>query len=566
MSDGAHKIARSALSLGFRQVVGNPGTTELPLVHAFREQGVDYILALHENAATGIAYGLGWRIGTAPLVLLHATPGLANGLCNIYSAWRSGVPMVVLAGQQDSRFLLKEPALSSRLTEIAEPVTKWAYQVQSAEELSDSLARAKYMAESSPQGPVFLAIPYDLLTGSIEGQGAEVESRSGPLPMPRSGEPLTEDLDAAISMILEASEPVVVLGDSCASRTAHEEILEFVRFIGAPMYSQPFMARNVVPTTDPLYKGALGISGRSIRNKLGRHDLLIAIAGPHIVPSLFSREDPIPPLRSIQIAESSQEIGLSVPVDHALIADVKSACAALRVGLNERASESTRNVWGESRRQIEQRSAEIEQERSSQSSQRGSNEGPILDPATVVSQMSDLLPPDVVIFDEGVSASGDLIKGYPFSRPNTYAAGSRGGGLGLGVPAGVGLALTAEREPSVVFTGDGSALYTIQALWTAARYQAPVVVVVCNNSGYAILKAAMRASGVPEDSEGGDHELQIDEPPVDFVSLAIGFGVAASHCETTSELRDALERALSRPGPSLIEVATPPVLPSSPQH
>ena len=124
VADGAAEIACTASELGFRRVIGNPGTTELPLVRAFRDHGIEYVLALHENAATGIAFGMGWVSGEAALVLLHATPGLAHGLGNIYNAMRSRVPMVVLAGQQDSRFLLKQPPLSSRLTEIAAPVTK----------------------------------------------------------------------------------------------------------------------------------------------------------------------------------------------------------------------------------------------------------------------------------------------------------------------------------------------------------------------------------------------------------------------------------------------------------
>lgn len=554
---GADVVATSFRSLGIDRVIGNPGTTELPLLRAMRDAGITYHLALHEDVATGIAYGMGWTTGRAHVAQVHAAPGLAHGLGNVYNALRSRVPMVVIAGVQDRRYGVHEPILWGPVDQMAAGWFKWSYEVGGVAEIADALTRAVATAEAHPRGPVFISLPYDVLVA--EAEDAFVPRRravrgvreSAERPGPGPGH--SSIIDAA-DMLSSATSPVIVVGDGLRGPEATTAIEGIAGQLQAPIYWEPLPVRNPISTKARWFKGSIGVSAHRIHQRLQKHDVLLAVGAPKLVPTLYSAEcTPVPEnIRIVDVSETEQELSDSCVADVAVTGPYPAVLTVIREALDHRGLRSEPAATEGLDASTPPAGARTREEK----------HGPMT-PAAVVEAMATTLPRHTVIVDEALSSSGALLRSYPFVVHDTYA-GNKGGGIGLGIPAAIGVALARDDRTSVVYTGDGSAMYTIQALWTAAQLELKLVVIVCNNHGYSILKAGMAAEGSEPQPEG-EPEFDIARPHLDLCQLAEGMGVTAVRPSTAQDLAAELESALRRDGPTLLDVAVVSST-TSPQH
>jgi benzoylformate decarboxylase len=526
---------------------GNPGTTELPLMDGLAgEDRIRYILALQEGVAIAMADGYAQASGKLAVVNVHISPGLGNAMGMLYDAYKAGAPLLVTAGQHDQSLTLTEPILWSDLPAVARPYVKWTYEIRRLDDLPRAVHRAAKVALTPPTGPVFLSLPVDVLNaeGEIDlGEPTRVDPRiRGPL----------EALERAADLLARAKRPVIVAGDAVAHGNAHAELQEVAELLGAPVYTEGVASTCSFPASHPLYGGALQRLAPAVRATLARHDLLFSVGGDLFTLSLPSDVDPLPTdLPIIHLDVDPWEIGKNYPAKAAILGDPKATLPDLARLLRARLHptherEAARRL--EEARQEKARAVEELRARAREESSRI----PIT-PLTLMQIVADSLPSEAVVVEEAISSGAGLRLLLKSEDPKSFF-GLRGGGIGWGLPAAIGVKLAQPGRPVVALVGDGSAMYTNQSLWTAAHYQVPVVFVILNNQSYRILKQrlyAIKGTAAQEERYIG---MDLDQPAIDWVGLAAALGMPGEQIEKARDVGPALTRALARRGPSLIDV------------
>jgi benzoylformate decarboxylase len=545
---GAQAMYEMMVRKGGRYVFGNPGTTELPLMDQFAARDeISYILALHEDSALGIAAGFAEATGRAAVVNLHTNPGLAHALGNLYNAYRAGTPLVVTAGQQDTRGMLDEPLLYADMLELARQHTKWAWEVRHASEIPAALQRAFRIAETAPTGPVFVSLPVNVME-----ERAEMEMP----PDVQIGSRVRGDrakIEEAARLILAARNPVIISGDGVARSGAISEVVKLAETIAARVHAEPLNSLLTFPTNHPLYAGPLFPNAAQTAALLDGVDVILTIGVNNLAPLVYTGARMIPlAARMIQINVDERELGKNFPAEVAILADSRSAVEELIEILAPEASGAASEGIARRREMI---MAHIGQARSKFVEQASRPPGDsLMSPGFVAREMRRRAASDAVLVDESVTSTAFVRSLFELSEPNSYFY-AKGGSLGLGLPAAVGVKLAMPDRQVICAVGDGSALYSIQALWTAARYKLAVVFVVFNNASYMILKGGLVAMRGASAERGKFIGMDITEPEIDFVGLAQSMGVAARRVIDHAELGAALDWALNESGPTLLDVA-----------
>jgi len=548
---GRQAFLKVLMQEGVREIFGNPGSTELLLMDALVEQKeIRYFLALHEGVAISMADGYARASNKLGVVNVHISPGLGNSMGMLYNAYKAGSPMLVTAGQHDQRFTLTEPILWSDLPGVARPYVKWAYEVRRLEDFPRAVHRAAKVATASPTGPVFLSIPMDIL--SAEG---EIDL-GAPTRIDPGSRPSRAAIEAAAEMLSRAKHPLIIAGDAVAIGNAHAELARVAELIGAPVYQETVSGTCDFPSSHPLSLGPLLRNQRATRKALGDADLLFSVGADLLTMSLPSDLDPMPPgLTIIHLDPDPWEIGKNYAAKIAILADPKEALPDLEKALMERLTPEQRKeaqLRGERVRQVRERALVELKEKA-----REERERIPITPLALMDTVCDNLPVDAVLVDETISSGGGLRSLLRSEDPKSYF-GMRGGGIGWGIPAALGVKLALGDRPVVALIGDGSAMYSFQGLWTAAHYGLAVVFVICNNTGYRILKQrthALQSFAARTDSYIG---MDLERPAIDFVALARSLGVPGERVEKTAEVNLSLGRALARGGPYLIDVPVDP--------
>jgi len=544
---GAEAMFEVMVREGVRYVFGNPGTTELPLMDQFAARDeITYVLALHEDSALGIAAGYAEATGKPAVVNLHTNPGLAHALGNLYNAYRAGTPLVVTAGQQDTRSMLDQPLLYADMIELARQHTKWAWEVRTAAEIPRALQRAFTIARTPPTGPVFVSLPVNLMEERSEMElppASQVDSRV------RSEQ---KTIEGAAALLAGAKNPVIIAGDGCARSGAIAEVAKLAEAIGARVHSEPLNSLLAFPTGHPLYAGALFPNAKQTRALLEGADVILLVGATNLAPLVYTGMPLIAPgTRLIQIDPDPREFGKNHPVEVAVLGDPRTAV--------EQLIEALLPLTGSAAVTIAQRRAAVAKAlgearaKFAEQASPASDDAP-MSPAYVARVMREAAAPDAVLVDESVTSTAFVRTLFELNEPNTYFY-AKGGSLGLGVPAAVGVKLAMPERQVLCAVGDGSALYSIQALWTAARYKLGVVFVIFNNTSYMILKGGLAAMGWESIKRGVFTGMDLTEPEIDFVKLAESMGVSARQVTRASELRGALDWALGEDRPALLDVS-----------
>ncbi|WP_047863771.1 benzoylformate decarboxylase [Rubrobacter aplysinae] len=509
-------------SLGMTTVFGNPGSTEIPFLNDFPED-FTYVLGLQEASVLGMADGYAQGTGGPALVNLHTAPGLGNSLGNLVSAWHNKAPLVVTAGQQDRRHVAKEPLLTGKLVDLARPYVKRAVEPLRAEDVPGEILRAYHTASQPPQGPVFVSIPMDDWDReATEELHPEREVVGAPSPDPAALDRVTEALRSAES-------PAIVAGSGVDRSGAFYEAAELAERARAAVWTDPISGRAGFPQDHPLYRGQLAPAQAQLAKQLSGHDVVLVLGAPVF---LYYPYVPGPTLeegtRLFHVTEDPQEAARAT-LGTSIVGDVGAAVRHLagRLPEGERLAKNSPPETPE--------------------------KGDPMSVAYAMHALGEALPPEAVIVDESISSNPQLKRYVTAKSPGGYYT-SAAGGLGWAMPAAVGLKLASPERPVVCAIGDGSAMYSVQALWSAVRYGAPVVFYVIDNSGYSILKGfrdALGAEGVPG----------LDLPGVDAVRVAEGLGCAGENVSGADGLPGAIRRALVSGEPYLLNVAVDPTPP-----
>ncbi|MBR0756713.1 benzoylformate decarboxylase [Bradyrhizobium jicamae] len=510
-------------AFGIKKVFGNPGSTELPFLSDWPDD-IEYVLGLQEASVVGMADGYAQATGNAGFVNLHSGAGVGNALGNIYTADRNQTPLVITAGQQARSILPLQAFLyAERASEFPRPYVKYSVEPARSEDVPAAIARAYYVAMQPPCGPTFVSIPIDDWTHPTQPVEARQVSRElGPDPAA---------MKALVKALADSKRPALVVGPGVDRARAVDLMVEVAEKAKAAVWVSPFSARCSFPERHPQFAGFLHASPGQLSEALRDHDLVVVIGAPvftfHVEghAAIFDGGTTI-----FQITDDPTAAAVT-PSGQSIVATMKPALTMLLEMLPE--------------------------------TKRATPAGRTLPPAPtaadplpveyVLHALSSAMGPDDVLVEEAPSHRPAMQKVMPMRGQDSFYTMSSGG-LGYSLPAAVGMALGRGKGRTVCLIGDGSAMYSIQALWTAVQRKLPVTVVVLNNSGYGAMRSfsqVMQVRNVPG----------LELPGIDFVKLAEGMGCDGVRVSKSSELVSAYQRGLSHNGASLIEVMVDAAVP-----
>ena len=526
---------------GVTHLFGNPGTTELPIMEVVPDfPQLKFVLGLQESAVMAMADGFCRASGRIAAANVHVMPGLGNAMGALYNAKFSGSPVILTAGQQEQGHGLLEPLLYEPLVPVAQPLVKWAVEVTRAADLPRILHRAAKIALTPPTGPVFLSLPGDVLDEEVDmdlGLSVRVEA---------SARPSDETVAKVVEKLLAARRPVIIAGQELAQRDAFAEASELAELLGAAVYqsSVPYSAQ--FPTAHPAFMGALTRQQKQVRAALEPHDLLLCLGADLLRMSVYSPLEPLPEnLPVIHISERAHELGKNYRTDVAVQADVKQTLLALLPRLRDAVDRGNAHARLS---ELKPRNWSAQRDKARIDALLAAETSPI-DPAYLMLRFSESLPRDAVVVDEGLVSTYSLPKFLALAGPRDYY-GLASGGLGFAVPGAVGISMALPGRRVAVMVGDGSAMYGIQGLWTAAHERLPITYIVANNRGYRIIKERLVSFRKTDRFTGMD----LRNPDIDFVSLAASLGLAARRVTDPQDIAPAVREALASGAPSVVDV------------
>ena len=532
---------------GVTHLFGNPGTTELPIMDAMPDHpDLGYVLGLQEAIVVAMADGYARASGRLAACNVHVAPGLGNAMGSLFNAKWYGSPLILTAGQQEQGHGLTEPMLYDSLVPIATPLVKWAVEVTRLEDLPRIVHRAAKVALTPPTGPVFISLPGDILNDQAPldlGRPTRVDT---------SSRPTEEVLDALAERMLRAQRPMILSGHEVATHDALEEAGLLAAALGAPVYQQTVPCAAHFPSEHPTFMGALSRAQGKVRKIIENHDLMICLGADVLRMSVWSPIDPLPETTDlIQIGLRDWEMGKNYAAEFAVRADVKTTLQALIPFIKEKGSSERKSHARASLEALKTRnwSSQRMQKREQLLVSADTDASP-MDPALLVLHLAETIPEHAVVVDEGLVSTRPLLNFLPLRDAQSYY-GLASGGIGFALAGAVGIQIALPDRPVVAVIGDGSAMYSIQALWTAANLELPITYVIANNRSYRILKERLVAFHDNDRFVGMD----LQSPQLDFVGLATSMGVSARRVERASEVPSALLDAIASKGPVLLDVA-----------
>jgi benzoylformate decarboxylase len=510
-------------SVGIKKIFGNPGSTELPFLSDWPDD-IDYVLALQEASAVGMADGYAQAVRNAGFVNLHSAAGVGNALGNIYTAHRNQTPLVITAGQQARSILPLQAFLyAERASEFPRPYVKYSVEPARAEDVPAAIARAYHTAMQPPCGPTFVSIPIDDWTHPAQPLPArEVSRELGPA---------SEHMRTLAAALAKSERPAFIVGPAVDRAAAVELMVRVAEKAKASVWVSPFSARCSFPECHPQFSGFLPASPGQLSEALRSHDLVVVIGAPVFTFHVEGHASIFDGATTLYQITDDADAAAVTPVGNSIVATMKPALTMLL------------ELLGETRRALPA--------------------GRKLPPPPAA---ADPIPVDFLLHTlaAAMGEKAALVEEVPSHRPimhqfmpmpgadSFYTMAS--GGLGFSLPASVGMALGRPDRRTVCLIGDGSAMYSIQALWTAAQRKLPLTVVVINNAGYGAMRSfsqVMQVRNVPG----------LDLPGIDFVKIAEGQGCHAMRVSKAADLAPALKHALSHDGTCLVEVIVDTAVP-----
>jgi benzoylformate decarboxylase len=514
-------------ALGMTTVFGNPGSTELRF---FKNWPADfrYVLGLQESSVVAMADGYAQATRNAAFVNLHSAVGVGHAMGSVFTAMRNRAPLVITAGQQTRAMMPTEPYLyAQQPTELPQPYVKWSCEPARAEDVPAAIARAYYVATQPPQGPTFVSVPED-----------DWDAETQPVPPRRvqadfTGDP--EALGAVAEALNRSRRPALVVGPGVDRDGAWELAVALAERTRAAVWVSPVSSRGSFPEDHPAFAGFLIPDRRKLAEQLEGHDVVVVLGAPVFTYHVHSEGAFLPADAELfQLVDDPQAAALA-PVGTAVL-------TTLRVGIAQLMDRVTPTTRGAARAP-------------------GRAWPPPAPPATdpmsagfIMHTVGRLMPQDAIVVEEAPTHRNAMHHHLPIRTSGGFYVGASGG-LGYGLPAAVGVALGSPGRRVICLLGDGSSLYSIQALWTAAQHRLPISFIVLNNGGYAALKAFGRVLGL-------DRPPGVDLPAIGLPDIAAGFGCPARRVERADQFEAALGSSFAAGGPMLLDICVDPAIES----
>jgi benzoylformate decarboxylase len=519
------KVRESVFSLlrefGLTTIFGNPGSTELPMLRDF-PRDFRYVLGLQESIVVALADGYAQARHQAALVNLHSAVGVGHALGSIFTAYRNQTPLVITAGQQARSILPFEPFLySEQAAQLPKPYVKWSVEPARAADVPAAIARAHYVAMQAPQGPTFVSIPVDDWDQECDALAARrVSTMVG-------GDPLL--LRAAAQALAQARRPVIVVGASVARDQAWDETIALAEQQNAAVWASPMSARNSFPEDHRLFAGFLPADRAGIVTHLSGNDLILVLGAPAFTYHVEGQGPHIPPGAQLVQLTDDPAVAAWCPVGTSIITNLKLGVAALLAQAQVSGGDPAPRRGAPA---IAARPPPLPQG--------------ALDDRYLMQQIAALRPAHSILVEEAPSSRGVMHDYLPITERDSFHT-CASGGLGHGLPAAIGVALARTDRKVIALLGDGSAMYAIQGLWSAAALGMPVAFIIVNNRSYQALEEFGRHFGIAT-------LPCVQLGSLDFCALASAQGVAALRVERASDLDAALRQIFAATVPMLLEV------------
>jgi len=539
----------SLLAHGVDSIFGNPGTTENSLLDRLVDYPqIQYYVVLHEGIAVGAANYYAQASGKTPAVNLHVAPGLGNAIGMMYGALKARTPMLVTAGQQDTRLQLREPLLSHDLVAMAAPVTKWSAEPHTPDEVAPMLRRAFQIANRPPAGPVFVSLPVDVM----EGETHAADTKPARLHLESAPDP--DGLAQAVELLLQSASPVIVAGDDVAAAGAYSSLVALAETLGAPVWQLGLRAQVIFPSRHPNYRGRLALDAAGIRKSLRDSDLVVLLGGQAWEELWFDGSNPLPQgVPVIELQNAPDLLAFNDSTDVGLTGGLALSLDRIRTALRTRGQ----NGFGQA---AKVRNAELAAEKVTHQEGVTARLEKLWDarpmtPARALHEIAKAAPEDVVVADESITASLEVWDHFDFRRPGDYHGG-KGGGIGQGIAGAIGAKVAHPDRPVLALTGDGSAMYSIQALWTAAHHYLPIVFVILSNREYRVLKHNMDIYRHRYDARSNRPypHMDLTDPVLGFVEMARGMGVDGEQVTDPEQIAPAIRNGFAENRPYLIDL------------
>ncbi len=511
---GAEALVQTLEACGVDRCFTNPGTSEMHAVAAIgRAATMQATLCLFEGVATGAADGYA-RIARKPAcTLLHLGPGLANVLANLHNAKRARSPIVNIVGDHAVSHRELDAPLASDIAGFAAPVSQWIHSADTADAVGQAAAEAVAASRNAPGGIATLILPADTAWNPSTGPATPIAA--APFPAPSDAA-----VAAARTALQFGNESALLLSDPVLSGEGLELAAAIAAATGARLYSDTFVGLLARGAGRPFVR-RLPYFAEAVEEELKGvgHLVLVSTKAPVAFFAYPGRRGTLTP-------EGAEVVTLASPHEDAL-AGLRALAEAVGAGTAVRAN----------------------------AIQPGLPSGP-LDQMKLGAIVGHFLPEGAIVSDEGATCGAGAFIHSAGAPPHDWLQ-LTGGAIGQGLPVAIGAATAAPDRKVVCLEGDGSAMYTIQALWTAARENLDVTTIILSNRAYAILKVEMMRTGAQNPGPKTLAMFDLSRPDIGFVDLARGLGVEAVRCGTAEEFAAAFSGAMRRRGPFLIEATMP---------
>jgi thiamine pyrophosphate-dependent acetolactate synthase large subunit-like protein len=551
----ADRVISFLEGLGVKYVFGVPGSTTVSLISSLSgSRHIKFISSLNENSSLAMGDGYSRASGEMGVVLLHTTPGLTTALPNLYNSYVDNVPLLILLGDVNSKFLIKEPGLALEgLENLAKPVTKWTYYAKSSSDIFAALERSVSILYSPAPGPCCVILPEDLL----ELEEPEVRG-DRKFPVARQRNVIKPDDEAVMQIIslMDSSQwPVLIVGREIKEKSSVDALVNFCERLSIPvLLESPYPSAYSVgyPQSNECYLGLFRREAEALKGA----DLVVALGGQLVTERKYYEQEPFnSSTKVVHITADSWQLGKNVRTDVSLVATPEVTALALdRLSKKKTDDPRLRKFRAEKIHELHSK----KQQEVARLLNKGGGREHVIEPWKLVLDLKQsLVREDYIIIDEGVVASSYLSEVFLFDTPGTLM-GRSAGCLGWGLGAAIGAKLAFPEKKVIAFVGDGAFMFAPQGLWTAARYEIPFTVIVCNNAGYSSVKLSFDSFGKRTKGNAGADGIEILKPKLDIVKLGEALGATGFSVETRDQLQKSLKTALSSNEVTLLDVQIDP--------
>ena len=547
MMTGKQAVLEMLKAEGVKHIFGNPGTSEAPLMDMLGDYPeLQYFLTLQESVAMGMGESYARSIEKPSLVMLHVDSGLANGIALMLDALNTGTPMVVMSANYDAR---KINETKTDLSELVRPVTKWSVELNLPDQIPSVIRRAFHEANSHPKGPVYVGFTANALEGEAEMNivpSSKVHD---------SYRPDSQGIEEAVSLIMAAKRPLMMVGDRVSEDHANDLAVELAELMGFPVH-QSRGAEVSFPTTHPQFFGNHTLRVISSRELLQESDLVLAI-GMDAMDELFYWGDIIlgENTKLVHIDPIPGRAGRSEPTDVGIVSHCGLAIEELIRSIKPLITPEIENeIAG---RKIGVVAAAAEKRKAFDDSVAAKWDNKPMTPARMMSELADALPGNAIVVDDSISNRATMRHYFQGQKRGDLRA-FRGQSIGGGIGTTMGVQVANPDRPVFGIIGDGSALMTIQGLWTAANDNIPCIFVICNNGMYRVLKVnfdVYQREILQQKESAGENLPYSDFPtPFDVAGIASSMGVHGERITDPAEIAPAVKRAVASGKPAVLDI------------